>query len=176
MSEIQEIIFDAQTIENRVRELATKISRDYAGRETVLVCILKGSVVFTADLMRRLSIPVTVEFIQAASYGASTVSSRSVIIKKDLEADISGKHVLLVDTIVDTGETLHYLFDKFRERGPAGLEAVVLLDKKSRRTVGVPLAYVGFEIPDKFVVGYGMDYKERYRALPMIAAINPIEP
>jgi hypoxanthine phosphoribosyltransferase len=129
---------------------------------------------FTADLMRHISIPVTLEFIQAASYGASTTSSKSITLKKDVAIDLRGKHVLLVDTIIDTGKTLEHLFRTFGERKPASLKAVALLDKKSRRSSNAPLAYVGFEIPDAFVVGYGMDYGEKYRNLPYIAVINAV--
>jgi hypoxanthine phosphoribosyltransferase len=172
LDDIAEILFDEQTITEKVRELAASISRDYAGKELILVCILKGAAVFTADLMRHLSLKVTVEYLQAASYGLSATSSRAITIKKDIEADIQGKHILLVDTIVDTGETLAYLFKKLGERGPAGLEAVTLLDKKARRTTQVRLAYRGFEIPDTFVVGYGMDHGEKYRNLPYIAALK----
>ncbi len=172
MIEIQEILFDEQTIENKVKELAAEISRDYAGKDLLLVCILKGAITFTADLMRRITFPVTLDFIHASSYGASTSSSRRILIKKDIEADIRGKHVLLVDCIIDTGETMDCLLKRFAERGPASIKTVVLLDKTSRRTVEVPLAYKGFEIPDKFVVGYGMDCGEKYRTLPHIAVIK----
>lgn len=173
MNEIREILFDTQTIENKVRELAAQISRDYEGKHLVLVSILKGAITFTADLMRRISLPVEIDFIRAASYGKATVSSRTITITKDIETDVRGKHVLLVDCIIDTGDTLEYLFRKFSEKNPAGIEAVVLLDKKSRRTREVPLAYRGFEIPDTFVVGYGMDCAEQYRNLPYIAALKP---
>ncbi len=172
MTEIQETLFDEQTISEKVRELADQISKDYAGKDLVLVCILKGAAVFSADLLRHISLPVTAEFVQAASYGASTTSSRTIIIKKDIGTDIKGKHVLLVDTIIDTGDTLDCLFKKFSERGPASLKIVALLDKRSRRIVDVPIAYLGFEIPDKFVVGYGMDYGEKYRDLPYIAVVT----
>jgi hypoxanthine phosphoribosyltransferase len=172
MIEIREILFDEQTIARKVKELADRISKDYAGKDLVLVCILKGAVVFMADLMRCLTMPVVIDFIRAKSYGVSTVPSRNIVITKDIETDIMGKHVLLVDTIIDTGETLDCLFKKLREKGPASLEAVVLVDKKPRRTVEVPLAYRGFEIPDTFVVGYGVDCAEQYRNLPYIAAIK----
>ncbi|HEX9022092.1 MAG TPA: hypoxanthine phosphoribosyltransferase [Nitrospirota bacterium] len=171
---MQEILFDERTIAEKVRELAGRITGDYAGNELVLVCILKGAAVFTADLLRRLSLPVTVDFIQAASYGASMTSSRDIIIRKDLETDIAGKNVLLVDAIIDTGWTLNHLFNKLSERNPASLKAAVLLDKRSRRTVEVPLAYRGFEIPDVFVAGYGMDCGEQYRNLPYIAMLTPV--
>ncbi len=172
MIEIQEILFDEQTIARKVDELAAAISRDYAGKELLLVSILKGAAVFTADLMRRLTLPVAVDFFCASSYGMSTESQRKITIKKDLDIDISGKHVLLVDTIIDTGETMDFLLKMFAERNPASLQIVVLVDKKSRRVVDVPLAYRGFEIPDKFVVGYGLDCAQQYRNLPYIAAVK----
>lgn len=173
MEDIQEILFDEQTIIEKVQEIAVRISEDYAGKEIVLICILKGAAVFTADLMRRLTLPVTVEFVQAASYGASTTSSKKIAVENDGEIDISGKHVLLVDAIIDTGKTMDCLFKKFGARNPATLNAVVLLDKKSRRTAEITMSYIGFEIPDKFVVGYGMDHGEKYRNLPYITALKP---
>ena len=172
MIDIQEILLDEQTIVEKVREIAARISRDYAGKELVLVCILKGAAVFTSDLMRHISLPVMVEYIQAASYGRSTTSSRNIIIKKDIETDISGKHVLLVDTIIDTGETMDCLFKKIIGKRPASLKTVALLDKRARRIVNMPVDYVGFEIPDKFVVGYGMDCEEKYRNLPYVAVVT----
>jgi hypoxanthine phosphoribosyltransferase len=175
MIDIQEILFDEQTIIEKVRELAARISKDYAGKEVVLICILKGAAVFTADLMRHLSVPVMIDYVQAASYGLSRMSSRNIVIKKDIETDISGKHVLLVDTIIDTGDTMDCLVKKMRENGPASLRTVILLDKRSRRLVDVPIDYLGFEIPDKFVVGYGMDCEEKYRNLPSIAVVTKSE-
>jgi hypoxanthine phosphoribosyltransferase len=175
MIDIQEILFDEQTIVEKVRDIAARISQDYAGKELVLVCILKGAAVFTSDLMRHLSLPVVVEYIQAASYGLSMTSSRNIIIKKDIESDISEKHVLLVDTIVDTGATMDCLCKKIVEKRPASLKTVALLDKRSRRIVNMTVDYVGFEIPDKFVVGYGMDCEEKYRNLPYIAVVVALE-
>jgi len=172
MIEIGEILFDEKAIAVKVRELAALVSRDYAGKELVLVSILKGAVVFTADFMRLVDVPVTVDFICASSYGLSMESSREIRIKKDLDTDIRGKEVLLVDTIVDTGETLACLIKKLSERGPASLRTVALLDKRSRRTVDVPIEYRGYEIPDQFVVGYGMDCGERFRNLPYIAVVR----
>jgi hypoxanthine phosphoribosyltransferase len=171
--DVQKILFDAHAIAEKVREIAARISADYAGREVVLICILKGGVVFTADLMRCLSLPVTVEFVRVASYGVSTTSSKKISLENAVEIDISGRHVLLVDTIIDTGKTIAYLFKKFGARHPATLKAVVLLDKKSRRTTDITISYTGFEIPDKFVVGYGMDQGGKYRNLPYIAALKP---
>ena len=172
MPDIQEILFDEQTIIEKVREMAFRISKDHAGKEVVLISVLKGAVVFTADLMRHISIPVMVDYVQAASYGMSTTSSRNIVIKKDIETDISGKHVLLADTIIDTGETMYYLMKKIREKGPASLRTIALLDKRSRRLVDVRIDYLGFTIPDKFVVGYGLDCEEQFRNLPYIAAVT----
>ena len=169
---IEEILFDEKTIANKVKELAARISKDYAGKDPLLVCILKGAIVFTADLMRALTIPAEVDFVRAASYGASTVSSRNIVITKDIDTDIQGRHVLLVDGIVDTGDTLDTLFKRYGERNPASMKAVVLLDKRSRRIIDVPVAYAGFEIPDRFVVGYGMDCGEKFRNLPYIGVVK----
>jgi hypoxanthine phosphoribosyltransferase len=171
--EIQEILIDAATIEKRVEELAGEISRDYAGKDLVLVGVLKGAVIFLADLMRRVTIPSAVDFVHASSYGNSTVSSREVSIKKDVDIDVTGRHVLLVDTVIDTGLTLTRVFEQFQKRGPASLKAAVLLDKKPRRIVDVPIAYRGFEIQDVFVVGYGVDCAERCRNLPYVAVVKP---
>lgn len=172
MREAGKILFDESAIAEKVGELASQISKDYAGREVVLVCILKGALAFTADLMRRLSVPAQIEFIQTASYGAATSAPGNILLKKDIELDIRGRHVLLVDTIVDTGKTLDCLLTRLAERNPASLGTIALLDKKCRRTVDVPVAYRGFEIPDEFVVGYGMDHAERYRNLPYIAVLT----
>jgi hypoxanthine phosphoribosyltransferase len=170
--EIREILINAETIEKRVGELAREISRDYAGKDLVLVGVLKGAVIFLADLMRRMTIPAAVDFVHASSYGTATSSSKEVRIKKDVDADVAGRHVLLVDTIIDTGFTLSHLLDLFQKRGPASLKTAVLLDKKACRIVDVPLAYRGFEIPDEFVVGYGVDCAEQCRNLPYIAVIK----
>lgn len=173
MTDNSEILFDEQTIADKVEELASRISRDYAGKELVVICVLKGACTFTADLTRHLTIPATVEFVQAASYGDSTTSAREVVIKQDMRTDIKDKHVLLVDTIIDTGRTLASLFKMFNARNPASLAAVVLLDKKSSRIADVSVEYCGFEIPDAFVVGYGLDFAEQYRNLPYIAVLDP---
>ncbi len=172
MIETGEILFDEQAIAFKVKQLADRISADYAGKDLLLVSLLKGAIVFTSDLMRRITIPVTVDFICASSYGMSTNSSRKIVIKKDLDTDIKDRHVLLVDMIIDTGETLNFLFNRLASRKPASLKAAVLLDKRSRRAVDVPLAYVGYVVPDKFVVGYGADCAEMYRNLPYVAAVK----
>ena len=167
-----EILFDEQAIERTVLELAAQISRDYAGKDLLLVCILKGAAIFFTDLARRLTIPVMLEFAQVSSYGSGSVSSRVVTVTKDIGSDISGKHVLLVDGIIDTGTTMDFLLKRYRERGLTSLKVAVLLDKHAHRTVDVPIDYRGFEIPDRFVVGYGMDSGEKYRNLPYIAAVR----
>ncbi|MBS1242688.1 MAG: hypoxanthine phosphoribosyltransferase [Nitrospirae bacterium] len=167
-----EILFDEQAIERTVLELAAQISRDYAGKDLLLVCILKGAAIFFTDLARRLTIPVMLEFAQVSSYGSGTVSSRVVTVTKDIGSDIRGKHVLLVDGIIDTGTTMDFLLKRYRARGLASLKVAVLLDKHAHRTVDVPIDYRGFEIPDRFVVGYGMDSREKYRNLPYIAAVR----
>ncbi len=172
MMEIEKILFDEQAIARTVRSLAGRIAADYAGKELVLIGVLKGAVMFTVDLMRGLPFSVMVDFVHASSYGMSTVSSREIRISKDIETDITGRHVLLVDCIIDTGETMNFLFKHYGERKPASLQAVVLLDKRVRRTVPVPLAYSGFEIPDVFVAGYGMDCREQCRNLPCIAVVK----
>jgi len=172
MREIGKILFDEVTIRNKVQELGGRISGDYAGKEPIIVSILKGAVIFTTDLVRSISCPLTIDFLQASSYGMSTNSSGTVAVKKELEADIEGRHVLLVDTIIDTGKTLASLMKMLALRNPASINAVVLLDKSCRRLVDVPIAYRGFEIPDAFVVGYGLDFNERYRSLPYIAVLD----
>ena len=172
MPEIKQILFDQEAITSKVAELAEHISADYTGKELVVVCILKAAVMFTSDLMRGLSVSATLEFIQASSYGMSSSASRDVVITQDLKKDIRNRHVLLVDTIIDTGNTLHALLDLLSKRNPASLQIAVLLDKESRRLIDVPVAYRGFRIPDVFVAGYGMDYQEYYRSLPYIAAIE----
>jgi hypoxanthine phosphoribosyltransferase len=167
-----EIFIDEQAIEQQVRDLAAQISRDYAGKELLLVCILKGAAIFAADLARRLAIPARMDFVQVSSYGRGTVPSRALTLAKDVDTDIRGMHVLLVDGIIDTGGTLDLLLNRLRQAGPASLKTTVLLDKHSRRTKDVQVDYRGFEIPDRFVVGYGMDYGEKYRNLPYIAVIE----
>lgn len=173
MGEIRKILFDVDTITAKVKELAGFISEDYEGKELILICILKGAAIFTADLMRHITVPTTIEFVQAASYGASRSSSRNVQITQDLKADIKGRHVLLVDTIVDTGRTLHALLRLYTDQNPASLNIAVLLDKTCRRVFDVPIAYKGFDIPDEFVVGYGLDSGGQFRNLPYIATLDP---
>jgi hypoxanthine phosphoribosyltransferase len=167
-----ELVVRSEELRLRVRDLAAAISIDYAGKRLLLVCVLKGAVFFLSDLMRHIDIPVEVDFMAVASYGSATDSSGVVRILKDLDMPLEGRDVLIVEDIVDSGLTLQYLLRNLGSRNPASLEVCSLLTKPSRRKVDLPVRYVGFEIPDRFVVGYGLDYDERYRNLPYIAALE----
>src|ERR671918_1849384 len=169
---IGEILVQADDLQHRVRELAAEISSDYAGRDLLLVGVLKGAVLFLSDLMRHLEVPCEVDFMAVASYGSSTDSSGVVRILKDLDASIEGRDVLIVEDIVDSGLTLSYLLRTMRARDPASLEVCALLTKPERRKVNLPIRYVGFEIPNRFAIGYGLDHAERYRNLPYVAVLN----
>jgi hypoxanthine phosphoribosyltransferase len=171
--DVDRILFSAEQIDTRLDELAAELDRDYAGQELLLICVLKGGVFVLADLVRRVTISTAMDFMACSSYGSATTSSGVVRILKDLESDIAGKHVLIVEDIVDTGLTLDYLMKNLRSRHPASLEVLTLLTKPSRREVDFPLSYVGFEVPDVFVVGYGLDFAERYRGLPHIVTLKP---
>jgi hypoxanthine phosphoribosyltransferase len=168
---IGKILVGAEDLNRRVGELAEEINRDYAGRDLLLIGVLKGAVFFVSDLMRRLTIPVEVDFMAVASYGSATRSSGVVRILKDLDAVIEGRHVLIVEDIVDSGLTLQYLLRNLAGRHPASLEVCALLIKPERRKVDLKTRYVGFEIPDEFAIGYGLDHAERYRNLPYVAAL-----
>jgi hypoxanthine phosphoribosyltransferase len=171
----KKVLLSKEEISSRVAEMAEEISRDYQGRELVLVGILKGAFVFLADLARRLRVPVEIDFVAVSSYGSDTESSGVVRIIKDLDLDIEGKHVLLVEDIVDTGLTLRYLTGMLRERGPASVEICALLNKPDARKVEIEVKYRGFEVPPLFVVGYGLDYAERYRQLPYVGVLEEPE-
>jgi hypoxanthine phosphoribosyltransferase len=172
--DVAEILIDAQTLADRVRELAAQITRDYAGTEKdlVLVSVLKGALPFLADLMRLVPLPLSLDFLEVSSYGASTESSGVVRVLKDLAHPIEGRDVLVVEDVIDTGLTLNYVLDHLRAQRPASLRLCTLLDKTARRIVPLQIDYRGFEIPDKFVVGYGLDYAERYRNLPFIGVLR----
>jgi hypoxanthine phosphoribosyltransferase len=161
-----------EDLAKRVQELGEEISHDYAGREIVLVGVLKGAVFFVADLMRHLEVHCSIDFMAVASYGSSTDSSGVVRILKDLDISIEGKDVLIIEDIVDSGLTLNYLLRTLRARNPASLEVCALLTKPDRRKVDLPIRYVGFEIPNEFAIGYGLDHEERYRNLPYVAALT----
>jgi hypoxanthine phosphoribosyltransferase len=167
-----EVLVSADDLKRRVLELGEEISRDYAGRSLLLVGVLKGAVFFLSDLMRYIDVPVEVDFMAVASYGSATDSSGVVRILKDLDASIEGRDVLIVEDIVDSGLTLQYLLRNLGSRNPRTLEVCALLTKPERRKVDLPTRYVGFEIPDRFVVGYGLDYAERHRNLPFVAVLE----
>jgi len=169
---IGEVLVSADELQRRVGELGEQISRDYAGRSLLLVGVLKGAVFFLSDLMRFIDIPVELDFMAVASYGSATDSSGVVRILKDLDAAIEGRDVLIVEDIVDSGLTLQYLMRNLGSRNPRTLEVCALLTKPERRKVDLPTRYVGFEIPDRFVVGYGLDYEEHHRNLPFVAALE----
>jgi hypoxanthine phosphoribosyltransferase len=167
-----EILVQPDDLQRRVKELGAEITRDYAGREPLLIGVLKGAVFFLSDLMRQIDVPCTVDFMAVASYGDATESSGVVRILKDLDAPIEGRDVLIVEDIVDSGLTLQYLMKNLRSRRPASLEVCALLTKPARRETEVSAKYIGFEIPNRFVIGYGLDHAERYRNLPYVAALN----
>lgn len=170
--DLSSILFNEKQIETRVRELGELISRDYSGKNPVVIGILKGSLIFMSDLIRRLTIPLNIDYVAVSSYGRSTDSSGVVRIVKDLDEPIEGRHVLVVEDIVDTGLTLRYLLDNLQSRRPLSVAVCVLLDKPSRRKVDIKPDYCGFEIPDEFVVGYGLDYAENYRNMPFIGILD----
>jgi hypoxanthine phosphoribosyltransferase len=171
--DVESVLVDEASIRTRLDELAAEIDRDYAGRDLLLIGVLKGAIFVMADLARRLTVPTSMDFMAVSSYGSSTTSSGVVRILKDLDTDIEGRDVLIVEDIVDSGLTLDYLMKNLRSRKPASVEVASLLTKPSRREVDLPIAYVGFEVPDVFVVGYGLDYAERYRGLRSIVTLKP---
>ena len=172
MNEKITIMIDEDTVDNRIKEIAAQISRDYAKKEVRLICILKGSVFYTTELAKRLTIPTTMDFMKVSSYGSGTVSSGKIEIKKDLDDSIEGLDVIVVEDIVDSGHTLSQLIPELKKRNPRSLAVTTLLDKPSRREVEVDVDYIGFEIEDKFVVGYGLDYDQSYRDLPFIGVVE----
>ena len=172
-NDIKEILFTEEQLCQRVQELADQINRDYAGKEIMLISVLRGSFVFMADLCRRITLPCKVDFMAVSSYGKGTKSTGQVQITKDLSEDISGRHIVVVEDILDSGNTLSYLLKILENRHPASIRLATLLDKPERRTKPVQVSYSGFTIPDAFVVGYGLDYAEHYRNLPYIGILKP---
>lgn len=166
------VMISEEEIEKKVREVAEKISADYAGKEVHLICILKGSVFFTCELAKRLTVPVTLDFMSVSSYGAGTTSTGIVRIVKDLDESLEGKHVIIIEDIIDTGRTLAHLMEVLGTRKPASMRLCTLLDKPDRRVVPVQVDYTCFEIPDEFVVGYGLDYDQKYRNLPYVGVVE----
>ena len=169
---VGEVLIDEDTLQARIRELGVEISADYTGRDLLLVGVLKGAVFFMADLMRELTVSCEIDFMAISSYGAATDSSGVVRILKDLDINVAGRDVLVVEDIIDSGLTLSYLMRNLRSRKPTSLEICALLTKPDRREIDVPVRYIGFEIPNKFVIGYGLDFAERYRNLPYVAVLH----
>ena len=170
---IQEVLVSEKQLKKRIKEMAEEITRDYAGKAPLMIGILRGSVIFMADLVRQIDLPITMDFMVVSSYGAGTVSSGLVNIKKDLEEDIKGRDVIIVEDILDTGNTLVKLTAELLRREPASLKLCVMLDKPSRRTTPIKADYVGFSIPDAYVVGFGLDFDQGYRQLPYVGVLKP---
>ncbi len=172
MAEKINVLFSEEEVDARIRQMGEQISRDYAGREVHLICVLKGGSFFMCELAKRITVPVYLDFMSVSSYGSETKSSGVVKIVKDLDAPLAGKDVIVVEDIVDTGHTLSYLLEMLKGREPASLKLCTLLDKPDRREVEVPVDYTGFVIPDKFIAGYGLDYDQKYRNLPYIGTVE----
>lgn len=168
-----DLLIKKEEIRTKIEQMGAQIAKDYNGEEVTAICILKGSVVFFADLIRAIDLPLSTDFMAVSSYGNSTKSSGTVRINKDLDKDILDRHVLLVEDIIDSGLTLSYLRENLMNRGPKSLKICTLLDKPSRRKIDLPVDYVGFTIPDEFVVGFGLDYMEKYRNVPEIGVLRP---
>ena len=172
MSESVRVMLPEEKVNQRIAELGEEISKEFAGEPVHLICILKGSVYFTCELAKRITVPVTMDFMTVSSYGSGTTSSGNVKIKKDLDEDIAGKNVVVIEDIIDTGRTLACLLEILKERNPKKLKLCTLLDKPDRRIADVSVDYTGFVIPDEFVVGYGLDYDQRYRNLPYVGVLD----
>lgn len=171
--DVKEILISEDQIQQKVKELGERITRDYKGKDPILIGVLNGAIIFMADLMRHIDIPIEVDFMAVSSYGVSTESSGIVRILKDLDKSIEGRHVIVVEDIIDTGLTLKYLTTLLKDRNPRSIKLCSLLDKPKRRKVDIDIDYKGFSIPDEFVVGYGLDFKEKYRNLPYICVLKP---
>lgn len=172
MAKRVEVLLSEEEVDDRIRKMGEQISKDYAGKNIHLICILKGASFFMCELAKRITVPVSIDFMSLSSYGDSTQSGGVVKIVKDLEEPLEGRHVLVVEDIVDTGRSLCYLLDVLKGRGAADVKLCALLDKPERRVVDIKADYTGFEIPDEFVVGYGMDYAQRYRNLPYVGVVK----
>ena len=170
--DIKNILIAEDVLQAKVAELGAKITEDYTGKDLLLVCVLKGAVIFVSDLMRKIDLPLEIDFMAISSYGSNTQSSGVVRILKDLNSSIEGRHVLIVEDIIDSGLTLSYLAENLKARGPESVEICTILDKPDRRTTNLDIKYTGFQVPDEFVVGYGLDYAEKYRNLPYIAILK----
>lgn len=172
MNEKIKVMIDEETIKKRLEEIATQINREFAGQEIVLACVLKGSVFITCELAKLITVPVKMDFVTLSSYGSGTISSGVVRMVKDFDEDIKDKNIIVIEDIVDSGRTLSYLFNHIKKSNPRSLKLFALLDKPERRVVNVNIDYIGFSIPDKFVVGYGLDYDQKYRNLSYIGVIE----
>ena len=172
-NDVSEVLITGEEISEKTAELARQITADYKDKDPLLICILKGGLMFLADLTRQVRLPLEIDFMAVSSYGDATESSGVVRILMDLERNIQGRHVLIVEDIIDTGRTLNYIIQNLRTRGPASIKICTLLNKPARRLLDIPLDYVGFVIPDRFVVGYGLDYGEIYRNLPFVGVLKP---
>ncbi len=172
MKEFDRVLISKEEIDNKVKEISAQISKDYGGLNPLFICIMKGSLFFTADLLRNVTTPAQLDFMCVSSYGSSTTSSGTLNIKTDLKCDIEGKHVIVVEDIIDSGNTLYNLKNLLLSRNPASVKICTLLDKPDRRVQHVDVDYVGFQIPDEFVVGYGLDYNENYRTLPDVRILS----
>lgn len=172
-NDLQEVLFSTEQIQARVSELAAQIQTDYEGKHPIVVCVLKGAFMFMTDLVRQIAEPMEIDFMAISSYGNSTKSSGVVKILKDLDSSVEGRNVIIVEDIIDTGLTLSYLIDVMERRNAKSITVCALIDKKSRRAVGLEADYVGFSIPDQFIVGYGLDYAEKHRNLPYIGILKP---
>ena len=173
LQDIERVLLSEEQLRQRVRELGEEISKEYAGKEILMIGVLRGAVMFMADLARAIDVPVMIDFMAVSSYGTSTSSSGIVRILKDLDEEVAGKHVLIVEDIIDSGLTLSYLVDNIKSRQPASVRICTLLNKPERRKVDLEVNYNGFTVPDEFVVGYGLDYAEKYRNVPFIGILKP---
>ncbi len=173
LNDVESVLLSTEDLAKRIKEIGAEITADYAGKEILMIGVLRGAVVFMADLARAIEVPVAIDFMAVSSYGSGTNSSGVVRILKDLDEDVAGKHVLVVEDIIDSGLTLNYLLENLKSRKPASVKLCTLLNKPERRKVQVAIDYNGFDVPDYFVVGYGLDYAEKYRNLPFIGILKP---
>ena len=171
-NDIEKVLYSEEVILKKVKEMAKKISDDYREKDLLMVVILKGSVIFASDLIKNIDIPCDIDFMAVSSYGSGSESSGNVVIKKDIDGNVEGRDILIVEDIVDTGNTLSFLVDYFKEKNASSVKIVTLLDKPSRRNVNVDVEYSGFEVPNEFLVGYGLDYNEKYRNLPFVGILK----
>jgi hypoxanthine phosphoribosyltransferase len=172
-NDVGEVLISHEQIREKTKELGRRIAQDYQSKNPLLICVLKGGLMFLADLMREIHMPLEIDFMAVSSYGDATESSGVVRILMDLDRNIEGRHVLIVEDIIDTGRTLNYIIENLHTRDPASIKVCTLLNKPARRVLDIPLDYVGFEIPDRFVIGYGLDYGEIYRNLPYVGVLKP---